>query len=631
MKLRVIAIYVVPLIVIILAGVAVLKIWQDKERETIRYAQTEVVTQANIFVSRELGHIQQIVQFMRAELERYPRSAYASDFEWQQAVANYLARAHSLSDYISQARWLSLEGRELVRVNIHNNEIRIVPSVELQDKSSRYYYLQGMKTDYDEVLLTPIDLNIEQGQIVTPYEVTLRAVAKLHNGDQEEMGLLVVNYNLNYLFARLRSLQNTQNTLEMVNDKGEWLLAHDPALEWLHLYGDITSSFSNSERLLWSQLERSANLSALQQSDGSPITSIPLQLSESTNAMPTYYLISKMQPQLWAKKQYALIFGILSMSVLLYSFTVALIVLVRKNVLQRQAFVQSIQVEKDRLEEAKVELQRTNHDLVRLQKELVEKGKMTSLGLMVSGVGHELNTPLGGIRLSLSSLEYIMKNIAPKIDDVNTLEAFNSSLNLATQNLERAINVVSQFKRITQHQMHSDPELFDVGNMLEDTLAPLTSVLKKYPKIKVVCVSEPGEELRAAQGTVSQVIQNLLLNALEHAFAANQSGTIRIVAKQEDDFVIEVSDTGKGIDENVLPHIWEPFVTTGRGDHHTGLGLYMVHQWVTRLLNGRIEAANTDQGARFTITLPILPEPPQTILTNQSPHLLASLLQPKSK
>lgn len=605
MKHPLIAIYLVPLILTALLGFVTAQFWQAQLREDFHYEQGDLVNRGAALMSRELGHIKQTMEYIGDELEaRLLPSSFANETAWRQAVASYFVRARGLSDYVSQIRLLAPNGQEQVRVNVSERNVEVVPLAELQDKSNRYYFTEGMASSDHTVVLTPIDLNIENGNIVRPYEVTIRASIKLQDKQQQTLGLLVVNYNLNYLFARLRSLQSANNTLEMVNAKGQWLLASQPELEWLHLYGDILSSFANMYSHPWQQMEANLALTPIDFDDGRPMSSLPIFVDEEVSQAPYYFMVSQTRPSIWQQKLNLVLIVVLALAAVTYTLLTSFGLLLWRNIEQRRNSLARVKEEKATLEATQVKLTEANKTLISLQDELIEKGRLSSLGLMVAGVGHELNTPLGGIRLCLSSLEHLKSSIAMHVEP-RVVDAYESSTQLALQNLNRAVAVIEQFKRITQQQQqYSDSESFNVKSMIEDTLSPLKSVLSKRPEIHVEVMADPEQECVASQDVLSQVLQNLVLNALEHAFSSGQPGGIWVTAKQEDEFIIEVSDNGSGIPSDILDSIWEPFITTGRGKKHSGLGLYMVHQWVTRLLQGRIEVRSDEHGTRFTIFIP---------------------------
>lgn len=604
MKHPLIAVYVVPLVMTTLLSVALFQFWQNQLREDLYYEQAGLANRGTSLMSRELGHIKQIMLYMGGELsERLMPANFPNEAAWRTSVEQYFARASGLSDYVSQIRWLAANGQEQVRVNVHDDRVELVSASDLQDKSNRYYFTEGMAAQGQTVVMTPIDLNIEHGNIVRPHEVTIRASIKLLDAHQAPIGLLVVNYNLNRLFARLRTLQSANNTLEMINNKGQWLLSSQPELEWLHLYGEILTSFSNAFPMGWQQVDQSRALTPVILQDGRPLSSLPVFVDDDASQVP-YYFLSQVRPEVWRQHRNDILMAVVVLAVVVYSLVTFIGFLLWRNSEQQKRHLIQVTTEKVALEQAQVKLTEANRTLISLQDELVEKGRLSSLGLMVAGVGHELNTPLGGIRLSLSALQHLHSRIVPKVDE-NVAEVFESSTTLALQNLNRAVGVIEQFKRITQQTTYADVESFNVKAMLEDTLSPLKSVLKQHPDVQIETLVDPNLMLDSAQDVLSQVLQNLILNALEHAFNEGQSGVIRMTANQEDEFVIEVSDNGKGIPAELLASIWEPFVTTERGKKHSGLGLYMVHQWVTRLLGGRIEVRSDENGTRFTLFIPI--------------------------
>ncbi|SBS31111.1 Alginate biosynthesis sensor protein KinB [Marinomonas aquimarina] len=604
MKRPLIIIYLLPLLLVVLGAAVVFQLWQEQLRERLRFEQVQLINRGTAVMSRELGHIKQVVEYMGGELqERLTPDRYPDEEAWRVAVAQYFSRVQGLSDYVSQIRWLAPNGLEKVRINVRDRQVEWVPLAELQDKSNRYYFTEGIAADASTVLMTPIDLNIENGNIVRPYEVTIRASLKVQDASQQTLGLLVLNYNLNYLFTRLRSMQSAHNTLEMVNTKGEWLLAARPELEWLHLYGDILSSFANTYPASWQGIDQSQSLTPIQLPDGRPLSSSPVHVDEGTSQAPYYYFLSQVRADVWRQERSFIALAVITMAVVAYTILTSFGLLWWRNSEQRRKNLAHITAEKAALESTQQKLTEANKTLLSLQDELVEKGRLSSLGLMVAGVGHELNTPLGGIRLNLSALQHLKTRIEPHVD-AEVLELYTSSTELAMHNLKHAMNVIQQFKRITQQQADSGNEVFNVQRMLEDTLSPLKSMLKKHDNIQIALHVDPDLTLDSAQDVLSQVLQNLILNALEHAFMEGQPGAIHITAQQEDDFVLEVADDGQGIPAQLLSTIWEPFVTTGRGKQHSGLGLYMVHQWVTRLLHGKIEVRSDEQGTRFTIIIP---------------------------
>ena len=107
-------------------------------------------------------------------------------------------------------------------------------------------------------------------------------------------------------------------------------------------------------------------------------------------------------------------------------------------------------------------------------------------------------------------------------------------------------------------------------------------------------------------GALSQIITNLVMNSLNHAYAIEEEGSLTIRVEDHQDYIIlAYTDDGKGMTEEVLDHIFDPFFTTSRGKGGTGLGMNIVYNLVTQSLNGTIDGSSTlGQGSLFTITIP---------------------------
>ena len=604
-------IWVVPLVIILGLGAVSVSVWKSVLADTYAEEQSRLINRASVLISKELGFMQQIVEYLREELETIPQENFASEADWRRAVEEQFRQTRHLSDNISQLRWLSPTGQEWVRVNVNSREdTTAIPLEELQDKSSRYYFIKGSQLSLGEVLITPTDLNVEHGLIVEPYEATTRAVTKLESPQGTWEGLLVVNFNVNRVLEQLRAMQTLSNTLQVVDSQGNWLLSYRPEREWRHLYGDYSVAMPQLYPDAWQRIIERRAL-ATESLEGLPATVTPGYIDSASQLPPRTYLISKVRPDMWLKDQYTIYIVVVALACLMYATTVALLLLRWRLAKQRSAYLERIRLDKARVEKAYSILKDTNKNLVMLQKELVEQSKLSALGMLVAGVGHELNTPLGGLRMTLSSITNHIKRIKQAEDPLSEkqakhLDLIKQTLDIAESNLDRAVGVVEQFKRITDSRTQQTLQNFKVGLVLEDTLAALKPLRKLHPNVEVSMQGDPDLEFCSTAGVVSQVLQSLITNALDHAFPNQASGEITIAFSKEEHYVIEIRDNGKGIDEAILPAIWEPFVTTGRGGKHTGLGLFMVHQWVTELLRGQITVEqNTPHGARFTILIPL--------------------------
>ena len=254
-------------------------------------------------------------------------------------------------------------------------------------------------------------------------------------------------------------------------------------------------------------------------------------------------------------------------------------------------------------------------ELTKTRKELVQSEKMASLGRMVAGFAHELNTPLGVAIGSATSLQSSAKKVnslmAQEEVDVDellsTLDIIDQGFDLTISNLERAANLVTSFKRTAVDQTSDEERSFPVKELVQDTINNLHSYFKKTTiEISLDCPEDLN--VKSLPGALEQILTNLLMNSLIHGFdKGKNTGSINIKAQFVDDNLhIEYSDNGKGIIADNLAKIFEPFFTTHRAYGGSGLGMYICYNLVTTQLQGNITCESTvGQGVFFKINYPI--------------------------
>ena len=228
-------------------------------------------------------------------------------------------------------------------------------------------------------------------------------------------------------------------------------------------------------------------------------------------------------------------------------------------------------------------------DRVRLERELQDKERLASLGLLAAGVAHEVNTPLTGI----SSYAQLLLAETPENDPKYRL------LKKMEQQTFRASNLVNNLLDLIANRPRSR-ELVNVGDLVIATVA-LHEDLLNAKRINVHTEVAPLR-VRGNFQDLQQVLTNVLLNARD---AVAEGGNIWISAREEGDcVVVRVKDDGKGIPAEMLGRIFEPLVTTKRGQGGTGLGL-AISRRIIAAADGQIEVASTPgNGAEFSIKLP---------------------------
>lgn len=266
--------------------------------------------------------------------------------------------------------------------------------------------------------------------------------------------------------------------------------------------------------------------------------------------------------------------------------------------------------------EKREKLKAVINEMEETKSQLVESEKMASLGNLVSGVAHEVNTPLG-ISVTLGShLQEETKILLANVEsgklkrsdlDIYCAEAIENCT-LLLSNLDRAANLISSFKQVAVDQSSDEVRTFKISEYMDEVLLSL------HPRIKktsiVVTVDVPNDEpfLTTYPGAIAQIVTNLVMNALIHAFNHYQDkGNINFLLRVEgEDMLIDVSDDGKGMRPNVVSQIFEPFFTTERGSGGSGLGLSIVYNLVVHQLKGTIKCKSVlQQGTTFFIRFPM--------------------------
>lgn len=265
-------------------------------------------------------------------------------------------------------------------------------------------------------------------------------------------------------------------------------------------------------------------------------------------------------------------------------------------------------------EQSERELLQSLHHLELTRKELVESEKLASLGGLVAGVAHEINTPVG---IAVSTASYLSDRTAAvhkafldsALDRGATekyLRDAAQSAQLLLSNARRAAQLVQSFKQLAVDQVSDDRRRFDLGECIDETVLTLRPrIVEAGAQLRIDCPDRITMESFA--GPVAQILTNLIVNALQHAFAPTTPGVITIAARLDagDELVLVFADNGKGVPQALQEKIFEPFFTTRRGLGGSGLGLYIVHSLVTRKLNGSIHIESASgRGTVFTIRIP---------------------------
>lgn len=280
----------------------------------------------------------------------------------------------------------------------------------------------------------------------------------------------------------------------------------------------------------------------------------------------------------------------------------------------RDRLEEQVQYRTKELTQTNDSLKSTLDTLNQTQEQLVESEKMAALGGLVSGVAHEINTPLG---VSLTAASHLEEHTDTVLDDYNngkmSKSQFEKFLNTAKEitdvlmhNLDRAAQLVKDFKQVAVDQSTDDIREIELYDYLQTTIGSLAPEMKQgRHHVEITCPTDL--RLETQPGALAQVLTNFITNSVRHGFGKSiQNGQIEIVAQQTEKGVqITYQDNGKGMPEKTLKHAFDPFFTTARNEGGSGLGLSIVFNIVTHKLGGTIQCdSHPGEGVKFTLSIP---------------------------
>lgn len=261
-------------------------------------------------------------------------------------------------------------------------------------------------------------------------------------------------------------------------------------------------------------------------------------------------------------------------------------------------------------------LEATMQELTLTQKELVEAEKMASLGQLVAGVAHEINTPIGvaitATTFSINEEKKLSKSLSEnqlsKKQLTDFLEELSNTNLMVFNNLQTASKLIKEFKQVAVDQNTEEKRHFRLHKYLSEIIGSLTPQLKQH-QVTLNCEGEQDIDVHNYPGVLYQIISNFVMNSIYHGFQPEQDKCIHIhyerAAQNKQQVILTYRDTGCGISPDIAAKVFEPFFTTRRNKGGTGLGLHIVYNLVVQKMRGSIQCIpNPGQGAEFIIKFP---------------------------
>ncbi|MCL5024815.1 MAG: DUF3365 domain-containing protein [Nitrospirae bacterium] len=230
-------------------------------------------------------------------------------------------------------------------------------------------------------------------------------------------------------------------------------------------------------------------------------------------------------------------------------------------------------------------------DKKRIEEQMRRAEKLAALGQLSAGIAHEINNPVGGIRLCFSNL------MTTGMDG----ETRKMHIDVINSGLTRIQDIVSQLLDFSKRSALSVAPV-PLGRLIENVLK-LTEYLTSEKEIRIVRKLGDVPEVMADRNKMEQVFLNIILNAVQAM--DGKSGVLTIeTARNNDHCVASFADNGPGIPDDVLPFVFDPFFTTKKVGEGTGLGL-SVSKSIVEQHGGKITVETSEKGTRFTVQLPV--------------------------
>lgn len=257
-----------------------------------------------------------------------------------------------------------------------------------------------------------------------------------------------------------------------------------------------------------------------------------------------------------------------------------------------------------------LELENSINNLKTTQKKLIESEKMASLGELVAGISHEINTPIGIGVTATSYLKDILddfsKNYLEDKISKSILEKYIKDADITTKivlkNLKKAVGLIKSFKLVAVDQSSKEIREFLLNDYIYDILLSTHSKFKNTKHIiNVNC--DKDLTITSHPGAISQILTNLLLNSLKHGFENIEAGIISIIVEKKDkNIILTYRDNGTGISKENIKRVFDPFFTTKRGNGGSGLGMNIVYNLATQTLKGTISCKSLNEKGIEVIT-----------------------------
>jgi len=491
-----------------------------------------------------------------------------------------------------QVRLIDENGTEIIRVNYNNGHPVVVPQQKLQNKKDRYYFTETFKLNRNEVFVSPIDLNIENGKIEQPIKPMIRFATPVFDRQGIKRGIVIFNYFGETILSQIDNHVNSkvESQVMLLNADGYWLKGSVPENEWgfmyedkkhltfSRLYPDIWSRIKNEDA---SQFETPQGLYTfktiyplLEGQKSGKGTELASSLSETQLMSSDYYwkIISYVPSEVLysernkLRKQLVLLLAFLSMGLFFISWKLA-----RAQYYRREA-LQSLKISNE------------------------TKDKFFSI------ISHDLKSPFNSL---LGFTDLLLQNY-DTFDDAERKHIIES-LNTSSKNTYQLLENLLTWSRSQTGRIEFSPQEIEVKTLIYEIIL-LSQPAAENKSIVLSDHTEADLSVYADKSMLQSVLRNLISNAIK--FTGNK-GSVSVSAKKskQDRFIeISISDTGVGIPEDIIDDLFRIDKNRSRPgtekEKGTGLGLILCKEFVEKQGGQIWIESEVGKGSQFIFTLP---------------------------
>jgi C4-dicarboxylate-specific signal transduction histidine kinase len=596
----------------LLAGTAVTHYYVGMRTERIERETSELlnVELGKTAIARDLESVTSDLMFLARHNEL--QGMFESDNRklWEMLAKQFLVFITQKGKY-DQIRFLDQTGMELVRVNYNDGNPTIVPEDQLQNKTHRYYFGKTWALARDGVYISPMDLNIEHGQIEQPPKPMIRFGTPVFDRSGRKRGIFLFNYlGANLIRDFKRAAANISDHVMLLNSDGFWLSSPRRDDEWGFMY-DNDRTFATAHPDAWQRIQAGESGQFHNEEGMFSFTTVYPLLHAAGDHRPVgrigspvvnkgYYwkAVSRVSPQLLTTTpHYFFRRHMLLYAAMLGLLALASALLARATVRHQQAATQ-VELERrvrgsleGKVEERTRELKDTQAEKDRVVQQLIQAEKMAAIGTMASGIGHEINNPLYAI---LGMAEAIRDE-----EDISRCRGYGRDIIKQSRRIAEIVRNLSGYVRPAAEH---DLEPVDVNETLSEAVSMARrSLLSDHVEIRENLM--PVSRLSAKSEEIQQAFFNVIRNGMQ---AMKGRGILEITSRQEGNRVwIRIRDTGVGIPAEHLGKIYDPFFTTKGPDEGEGLGLYIVQQIVNKYAGTITLESKEGRGTVCTIQFPV--------------------------